>query len=127
MLDIPTARSLLRETRPRRHADGYPDPVRVRVTALVRDRIADGHTLTAVANDLAVNRGTLQRWLALTPTETAPGFVVVKVDPAGDSPSPGRHDGPSSPPERLVLTSPGGFRLSGMTLDHAIDALRRLS
>lgn len=132
MLNIPTARSLLRRTRPRRHADGYPADVRAQVVALAQTRVAEGRSVHAVARELGLHGSTLRRWLEPS-LAAAPAFVSVTVEPAGVSrPGP---DGAtvveaagcpaSSGP--LTLTSPSGFRLEGLGLDDAITALRRLS
>jgi hypothetical protein len=130
MLDVPTARSLLRETRPGRSADGYPPETRTQVTALARSLLASGQSRNAVAHQLGLHGGTLRRWLQL-PVAEALSFVPVLVDER-DPEALGEPDeaqfclrGPSVP--GLALTSPTGFRLEGLTLDDAVTALRRLS
>ena len=127
MLDIPTARTLLRQTRPRRHADGYPEDVRLRVTDLVRRRVGLGDGLTDIARELGANRGTLQRWLTAATQESPSGFVAVAVT-APPRPGPSSvSTWPSTRSEPLVVTSPSGFRLDGLTVDEAILVLRGLS
>jgi len=130
MLDVPTARSLLRATRPRRHADGYPAEVRAGVAALARTRLAEGLTCHAVAGELGIHGNTLQRWLDSTPRR-APCFLPVVLDaPVGSTPQATVE---ATTPDRpassvpLTLVSPSGFRLDGLSLDDAITALLRLS
>lgn len=130
MLDVPAARALLRQTRPRRHADGYPSDVRACVVVLVRARLANGLSLNAVARELGVSRTTLRQWLDRSP-QVPPAFVPVLVQQPPESagpPAPASRPTPraaSSSP--LALVSPSGFRLDGLTLDDAIVALRLLS
>jgi len=126
MLDVPAARALLRQTRPRRHADGYPPDVRACIVTLVRARLADGLSLNAVARELGVSRTTLRQWLSRSP-EAPPAFVPVLVEQPAESAGPPAPASRSTPPIPLTLVSPSGFRLDGLTLDDAIVALRLLS
>lgn len=121
MLDVPTAQSLLRRTRPRCHAKGYPSEVRSSVAALVRCRLGEGVNLTVIARELGVNRGTLRRWLEHTADSVPPTFVPVVVRP---SVSLEAEQVTIPMPTPIALVSPTGFRLEGLTLEDAIHTLR---
>ena len=121
MLDVPAARSLLRRTRPRCHAEGYPSEVRSSVAALVRRRLGEGVNLNAIARELGVNRGTLRRWLERTADFAPPTFVPVVVQ-RSVSLEAEQVTVPTAMP--IVLVSPTGFRLDGLTLEEAIHAHR---
>lgn len=123
MLDVPTAQSLLRRTRPRCHAEGYPSEVRSSVAELVRRKLGEGISLAAVARELDVNRGTLQRWLDRTTDSVAPTFVPVVVQRTA-FPEAEQVIVPTTTP--IALVSPTGFRLDGLTLEEAIHVLREL-
>jgi hypothetical protein len=130
MLDVRSARSLLRRSRPRRHADGYPRDVRAQATRLARSLMASGQSRNGVAAQLGLHGDTLRRWLDSSDGE-APSFVSVLVAPpdsdvgvALDAPPACQHNQPTP---GLTLTSPTGFRLEGLTLSEAVTALRRLS
>jgi len=123
MLDVSSARTLLRQTRPRRAADGYPPEVRTSVVALTRAHLAEGGRLGAIARDLTLNRGTLQRWLDKDEYSTST-FVPVLIGPASETSG----EIGSTEPERTAtrtLVSPNGFRLE-LPLAEAIHALREL-
>jgi transposase-like protein len=130
MLDIPTARSLLRRTRPRRHADGYPLEVRAPVVALARRQLSAGLSMAAVARELGIHSNTLLRWLEAGP-EDVPSFVpVVLESAAAPAAPPAANCSEASRPMplcALTLVSPAGYRLEGLSLDDAVAALRRLS
>ena len=125
MLDVSSARTLLRQTRPRRHADGYPLDVRSSVVALARTRLAQGERLSVLARGLELNRGTLERWLQCEPP-VRPSFFSVVVEPTSEPVAVVGDDGPPRRPGALALVSPTGFRLDGLSLDDAIHALREL-
>jgi len=125
MLDVSSARTLLRQTRPRRSADGYPSDVRSSVVALARTRLAEGERLSVLARGLELNRGTLQRWLQRE-DPVRPSFLSVVMETTPQPVTLAGEDGPPQRPTVLALVSPTGFRLDGLSLDDAIHALREL-
>lgn len=120
MLDVVAARTLLERSRPRCHADGYPPEVRAAVLELAHHELDSGTSLNALSRSIGVNRSTLQYWLSRSAKLT--GFVPVVVHHP-EEPEVDMDTSPSS----LILTSPAGFRIDGLTLDQAIYALRGLN
>jgi len=114
VLDIPTARKLIADSRPERLPDGYPPGVRARVTALAQRMHADGECYSAIGRKLGLHRSTVARWLT-EPLDTEAGFVSVSVTDGEDCSG------------ELRVVSPTGYRLEGVSLDEAITALSRLS
>ena len=89
----------------------YPEPLRERATRWAQQRLATGVTIAAVAASLGIGRDTLRRWVApATTTALVPVEIV---------------DAPRAAAEVSVV-SPSGFRISGLTIDEAIEVLQRL-
>lgn len=89
----------------------YPEALRQRVVAHVRDRRARGASLRQLADELGVAAPTLVRW-----AEPRPAFRPVLVEPT-----------PQAAPGHLVMHGPGGLRVEGLTLEQAAELLRRLA
>ncbi len=106
MFDIPTARSPLRQTHPRRHANGYPEAVPAHLLEFARDRIAESHTLSTIARDLAVNLNTIKSWLTRTPVETTSRFLAMGLASVPPPDSRFQSRAPSQPPQPLRHSRP---------------------
>jgi hypothetical protein len=89
----------------------YPEALRQRVVAHVRDRRARGASLGLLANELGLAVPTLVRW-----SGPRPAFRPVVVAPASPA-----------APGHLVVHGPGGLRVEGLTLEEAAELLRRLA
>jgi transposase len=89
----------------------YPEALRQRVVAHVRDRRARGASLRQLADELGLAVPTLVRW-----SGPRPAFRPVVITPA--SPTASGH---------LVVHGPGGLRVEGLTLEQAAELLRRLA
>lgn len=77
--------------------------------AWITARRAEGHPATELAAELGIAPGTVLRWSngrsrALVPVRVVPDAVTATV----------------------VIVSPSGFRIEGLTLDDAIRVLREL-
>ena len=137
MLDLPQAQALLTRTRPVHHRQGYPASVRAEVVPLLRRLRTQGLSTSRIARDLGIHGSTVRDWIESAGCEGAT-FVPVVVGPpeaATGAPSVPRPEValtsavvlPPAVPPRLVLVSPGGFRLEGLDLDSALALLTRLS
>lgn len=99
----------------------YPPDFKDLVVAYARSRRCAGDSWASIAQPLPVSSTAVRRWCDASPS-AASGLVPVRV--VDDDPSP--------PPSRapcdglLVLTSPRGFRLDGLTLEQAALLLGRL-
>ncbi len=83
--------------------------------AWARAAIARGTTLTAAAALLEINAKTLTAWMRPSaPHSTA--LVPVEVIAAPALPASAR----------VVLVSPSGFRIEGLTVDEVLRAIARL-
>jgi transposase len=97
----------------------YPNELKERIAAYVRARRAQGATQQAVAEELEIPWVTLSRWSQ--PRSRQPevrGLVPVHLGAV-----PVRSDADAG----LSLVCPGGFRLEGLSLETAVEVLRRLS
>ena len=98
-------RSLQRGKVPR--AVRYPVGLRARVTACVRTRHAAGEGLPALARQLGIPTVTLERWLQTSPPEPRFRRIALATAAAGvDERSRGE----------LVLVTPSGYRVEGLSL-----------
>jgi len=88
----------------------YPEPLRERATRWARQRLATGATIAAVAASLGIGGDTLRRWMAPATTTALVPVEIVDAPRAGE----------------VSVVSPSGFRINGLTLDDAIEVLRRL-
>ncbi len=95
---------------------------RWRTPAALRDEITvwalglrgEGHTLGAVASAIGLSESTIGRWMSAQ--EGSGHLRQVRV--AGDA-------GPLEP-GGLAIVTPAGHRLEGLSLDDAVNVLRRL-
>lgn len=95
-----------------------PLPLRAQVVALAQEQREAGMSIQTVARELGLSESGLSRWLkAAEPLKaTEPLLRPVRLSQT------------SSPnPESLVLVTPQGFRLEGLSLTSAADLLRRLA
>jgi transposase len=114
----------------------YPDALRERVSAWAYQRRDEGAPWDVIAAELGCQNSTLRRWVQTEDrrvrTRTKPTTALVAVDVDGGGPLVAVEEPvePTAPPPsgRLVcVVSPAGFRVEGLTVDEAVDALRRLS
>jgi transposase len=97
----------------------YPTALKERIADYVRARRAQGATQQVVADELEIPWVTLSRWsLPRRPQPQVRGLVPVHL-----SAVPVR----SNAGAELALVCPGGFRLEGLSLETAVELLRRLS
>lgn len=121
---------LVVQHRPKVAQLGFPRWLRDRIAGYVRRRHDQGVSFGALADEIGISRTTLAHWSRdLTPAESG-GFARVMVKaPPKLPPQPtagGVQIGPSQSSAGRVglrLTSPHGFILEGLDLDHALRAL----
>ena len=112
---------LLTEHRPTRDGDGFPQWLRDRVGAFVRDSADRGVTLAALRAELGVSSTALRRWSIASDDG---GFVPVVVAPASQ-PTPAA-PAPDASAGELRLLAPSGFALHGLSLDQALAMMKAL-
>jgi phage terminase large subunit GpA-like protein len=114
----------------------YPDALRERVSAWAYQRRDEGAPWDVIAAELGCQNSTLRRWVQTEDRRvrkrTKPTTALVAVDVDGGGPLVAVEEPveptASQPSRRLVcVVSPAGFRVEGLTVDEAVDALRRLS
>jgi len=111
---------------------GYPAKVRAKAIALVRTRLAEGIGLDACAGELGISTVTLRKWLTAAEAAKRPEASGARQPIAAASPSSSRWRAVTlaspvhTPMAGLTLTTPGGYRLEGLSLDQALIALERL-
>ena len=93
----------------------YPTSLRQAVVALARARLGQGQSLARVARGVGVSFPTLATWLA-RPAQS--DLRPVTLAPAPD-PEP-------TPPSRIVLVTPQGFRVEGLDGGALVAILRAL-
>jgi hypothetical protein len=104
---------LLVQHRPSAPRTGYPTWLRARVTEYVSRRQGQGITLGALAEELGVTRKTLVAWLRRRTDAVDGGFSALVVTP----------DPVRRPDVPLVVVSPHGFSLRGISMEQALHAL----
>lgn len=97
----------------------YPPALRARITRWARRRLAGGDSVNAVARDVALHPTTLAAWLGAPAPATSTALVPVEIVAAPARATP-------APQVPVVLVSPSGYRVEGLTLDEALRALTRL-
>ena len=118
---------LLAQHRPKSANHGYPLWLRTRVAEHVITRQAQGTRICALGDELGVSRTTLRKW-AHTHAPTSPsgaGFsrvVLTESSPRSSESQPAAPSAPTEPPP-VVLTSPQGFSLHGLSPEQALQAL----
>jgi transposase len=98
----------------------YPLALRARITSWARRRLAIGDSVNAVAREVALHPTTLAAWLSAssTPAKSA-ALVPVEVVVVPDRVQPTKVT-------QVVLVSPSGYRVEGLTLEDALRSLTRL-
>ena len=91
-----------------------PAALRDEITVWARGLRSGGHTVGAVASAIGLSESTLGRWLSAQ--EQSAGIRPVRV--AGEA--RGIESG------AVVIVTPAGYRLEGLSLDDAVNVLRRL-
>ncbi len=99
----------------------YPPALRARITRWARRRLAGGDSVNAVARDVALHPTTLAGWLGAPGPAPATSTALVPVEVVA---APARVTPMTQAP--VVLVSPSGYRVEGLTLDDALRALTRL-
>lgn len=91
-----------------------PPGLRDEIAVWARKRRAEGEVVASIAAAIGLSETTLSKWLAAdgVPGELRPVRVAAAV--AGP-----RRSG-------LVVVTPDGYRLEGLSVDDAVDVLRRL-
>ena len=87
-----------------------PSPLRKKIVEFAKERRQAGSSVRKIARELGVSESGLSRWLQSGSGRVRP----VRVAEEGSSQSP------------LVLVSPGGYRLEGLSPSDAAEVLRRL-
>lgn len=105
-------RAAVKELGPRGPGRRYPDEVRARIAAYVRQRRAEGVQVQDIAAELGIRRGVLRRWAQETPPLDSPAFKPVAIL--------------ADEPKGLVLHGPRGFRVEGLDIDGLAALLVRL-
>ncbi len=127
-----TLRELLQRNRPRTASLGWPPDLRVRVARHAAGRRARGEGWAAIGNSLGISRSSVRGWVeALDVIPATNAMVPVIVSDAPQSvPTPTLTPTPTPTPTSmgrdLVLVSPRGYRLEGLSVNAAITALERL-
>jgi len=94
---------------------GYSLHLKQQVANYVQARRDEGLTWEQIGRDLPVSVNAAQRWRSEQRARIdKPGFVPVQIEVSTPEPTP------------LCLTSPSGFRLTGLSLDEAAQLLTRL-
>jgi hypothetical protein len=91
-----------------------PAALRDEITVWAREVRAEGYSLGAVARAIGLSQSALGRWMS--EQEQAGGLRRVRV--AGED----RRVEPGT----VVIVTPAGYRLEGLSLDDAVNVLRRL-
>jgi len=125
-----TLRELLQQQRPRTASLGWPATLRARVARHAATRRARGERWAAISRSLGVNRTTVRSWVEAldealdeAPTVGAMVPVIVGEPPAVLAPPPATEPTVDA---KVVLVSPRGFRLEGLSVSAAVSALERL-
>lgn len=113
---------LLTEHRPTRDGDGFPQWLRDRVGAFVRDSTDRGISLAALRSELGVSSTTLRRWSMASSGSGDRGFVPVVLEPSPRGAGPVQHTADGA----LRLVAPSGFALHGLSLDQALAVMQAL-
>ena len=110
-------RELLREAiiRSRRETQGgrwrCPKDLRREITTWAMDQRGQGHGISTIAAQVGMSRSGLARWLPQPESRTAlPGFRPIRVDPLATG-------------SELVLISPSGYRVEGLSIEAMAELL----
>jgi transposase len=106
----------------------YPSQVRSLVVAYAQRNLGDGVNFKQISRLVGIPANTIRYWW------TQAQIQMERQGKAARAPAPVRIqreevDPPSSAdgPGRLVLVTPGGYRLEGLALEEALVVLERLS
>ena len=91
-----------------------PAALRDEITIWARGLRSGGHTLGEVASAIGLSESALGRWLSAQ--EEAGGIRPVRVAGEVRAVDPGA----------VVIVTPAAYRLEGLSLDDAVNVLRRL-
>lgn len=91
-----------------------PVALREEIVVWVSNLQSTGHGVGAIATAIGLSESALRRWLS--PVETSDNFRRVRVGGVAARSKGGA----------LVMVTPTGFRLEGLTVDQAVEVLRRL-
>jgi transposase-like protein len=98
----------------------FPAELRGEVEAYLRDRLAEGGTVHAVAKEVGVWQSTLRHWLSgVSGDPAAPALRPVSVVPS-------RRQPPRPSPAAIFVHGPRGLRIEGLDLEGVAELLRRL-
>ena len=114
---------LLQRHRPK-HSVAWPKELRQRAGQHAVERHSRGESWTAIGESLGVNESTLRHWAKKPLLVSSSGTMVPVV--VSESVEPGFHHSGARSGSGLVLISPRGFRVAGLTLEAAIEALEKL-
>ena len=93
----------------------YPEQFRAKVAAVVVELRDEGQSWSKIEDALGIPANTLKRWHSdeeiAAPTEMV--RVQIREEPTAQS-------------GELTVVNPAGFRLEGLDLDTALEAMRRL-
>lgn len=105
-------REAILQSRAGQHRWRCPVPLREKIVALTRERREAGVSVEKIARELGLSASGLSRWLKAGEPRLRPVRIA---------------EAPSKKPESLVLVTPGGYRLEGLSSASAADLLRRLA
>lgn len=112
-----------------RRNEPYPEEIRAMVVSYVRRRRQDGHAPARIGEQVGVHPVTLRTWLARATQEeegALPGFASIRVR-TEETKTQSTAVPAAVSSCALVLVTPGGFRLEGLSVDQAARLLARLS
>ena len=89
-----------------------PAPLRTRIVAFTRERQQAGMSIETTARELGVSASGLTRWLQAGEPQLRPVRLA---------------EAPLQPSDSLILVTPGGYRLEGLSPASAADLLRRMA
>jgi hypothetical protein len=102
---------LVSSNRPTSKATGYAVSIRNRVGQFVRQQRDRGVPWSTLSQALGVSHASLRTWMHAAPV--APVFLPVHI----------HHQAEIAQPTPLVITSPAGWRIEGVTLDQIKDII----
>jgi len=105
-----------------RKASGtLPPGLRREVVAYARERVAGGAWRSAVARELGVSIGTIERWLSQPEPSARPDGATPKLRRVRVTEARARSERPA-----LVMTTASGIRVEGLAVEDVVAILRGL-
>ncbi len=95
----------------------YPEPLRREATALAREALVAGVSLSGVAASLGIGALTLSRWLQSS--DRPASLRKVEILESSVASREGHSAG-------VVVVTPGGYRVEGLTVSQVAELLRTL-